>query len=140
MTNAKEVLTLTTDIVSAYLRGNTLGADQIPGLIQSVRLALADPGGAAAQAQEPLKPAVSVRKSVTDDYVVCLEDGAKLKSLKRHLNTRHSLTPDAYREKWALSRDYPMVAPAYAKSRSELAKNAGLGRKRLGDTRAARSR
>jgi predicted transcriptional regulator len=119
---------LTATIVSAFLRNNPVPASEIPALISQVHSALlrvsASKGSAAG---EPLKPAISVKKSVTPEYLVCLEDGKKFKSLKRHLRTQYNMTPEKYREKWSLPPDYPMVAPNYAAARSRLAKDMGLG-------------
>ncbi|QIG49616.1 MucR family transcriptional regulator [Nordella sp. HKS 07] len=125
---------LTADIVAAYVGNNTVALDDLPKLISSVyqSLAAATNGAAEpkpAQAAE-LKPAVPVRKSITPDYVICLEDGKKFKSLKRHLRTHYDLSPEQYREKWGLPADYPMVAPNYAEARSSLAKKIGLGQNR----------
>jgi len=122
---------LTAQIVSAYVSNNTVPAGDIPGLIAQVHSALARVSGSAVESSnEPLKPAVSVKKSVTPEYLVCLEDGKKFKSLKRHLRTQYNMTPEQYREKWSLSPDYPMVAPNYAAARSQLAKQMGLGQQR----------
>jgi predicted transcriptional regulator len=122
---------LTADIVSAYVSNNTVSANEIPGLINQVHSALVRVSVGQSDAQpEPLKPAISVKKSITPDYLVCLEDGKKFKSLKRHLRTQYSMTPEAYREKWGLTPDYPMVAPNYAAARSQLAKQMGLGQQR----------
>ena len=125
-----DLRSLTADIVSAYVANNALGGDKIPDLISSVYGALSR---ASVQAIEPakveLKPAVAIKKSVTPDYIVCLEDGQKFKSLKRHLQSHFDMSPDEYRAKWGLPHDYPMVAPAYAATRSDLAKNMGLGRR-----------
>ena len=122
---------LTADIVSAYVSNNTVSAGEIPNLINQVHTALVRVSAGQSDAQpEPLKPAVSVKKSITPDYLVCLEDGKKFKSLKRHLRTQYNMTPETYREKWGLPPDYPMVAPNYAKARSALAKEMGLGQKR----------
>ena len=123
---------LTTKIVAAYVTRNNLQVADLPNLITTVQQALKGLG----QPQEPaeaateLKPAVSIKKSVTPEYIICLEDGKKLKMLKRHLSSSYNLTPEEYRRKWGLSDDYPMVAPNYAKSRSDLALKLGLGRKR----------
>ena len=122
-------LTLTSQIVSAYASRNSVQAADLPGLISSVNGALKatiapPPVEEAAEAQ---RPAVPVRKSVGEDFIICLEDGKKLKMLKRHLRTTYGMTPDEYRAKWNLPRDYPMVAPAYAAARSQLAKSLGLG-------------
>ncbi len=124
---------LTAEIVSAYVSNNTVAAAEIPGLINQVYAALSRVSGKSADAPaEPLKPAVSVKKSITPEYIVCLEDGKKFKSLKRHLRTQYSITPEQYREKWGLGADYPMVAPNYAAARSQLAKQMGLGQQRRG--------
>ena len=125
------LIELTAEIVSAYVSNNSLASGDIPGLIGNVHAALNRSAGAPAPAEtEPLRPAVSVRKSITPDYIVCLEDGKRFKSLKRHLRSHYSLTPEEYREKWGLPSDYPMVAPNYAQARSNLAKQMGLGQKR----------
>ena len=122
---------LTAEIVSAYVSNNTVPAAEIPSLINQVYSALARvSGGADDVSSEPLKPAVSVKKSITPEHIVCLEDGKKFKSLKRHLRTQYNMTPEQYREKWGLSPDYPMVAPNYAAARSQLAKQMGLGQQR----------
>jgi predicted transcriptional regulator len=122
---------LTANIVSAYVSNNSVPTADIPNLISQVHSALKRvSGGHAAIPTEPLKPAVSVKRSVTPEYIVCLEDGHKFKSLKRHLRTRYNMTPDQYREKWGLPPDYPMVAPNYAAARSQLAKQMGLGQQR----------
>ncbi len=127
-----ELLALTSDIVAAHVSNNAVPTTELPGLIETVYKTLA---GLAPKPPEPeveLKPAVPIRRSVTDDYIVCLEDGMKLKMLKRHLKTHHNMEPDEYRAKWGLPADYPMVAPAYARKRQELAKKIGLGRKPRG--------
>jgi predicted transcriptional regulator len=122
---------LTAGIVSAYVSNNTVPASEIPSLISQVHSALARVSGGSSDAPaEPLKPAVSVKKSITPDYIVCLEDGKKFKSLKRHLRTQYNMTPEQYRDKWDLGSDYPMVAPNYAAARSQLAKQMGLGQQR----------
>jgi predicted transcriptional regulator len=122
---------LTANIVSAYVSNNPVPNAEIPGLISQVHSALKRvSGGQVAGPAEPLKPAVPVKRSITSEYIVCLEDGQKFKSLKRHLRTRYNMTPDQYREKWALPADYPMVAPNYAATRSQLAKEMGLGQQR----------
>ena len=121
---------LTANIVSAYLRNHSVQAADIPALINQVHAALNRTASGAGDAAEPLKPAVSVKKSVTPEYLVCLEDGKKFKSLKRHLRTQYNMTPEQYREKWDLPPDYPMVAPNYAAARSQLAKQMGLGQQR----------
>jgi predicted transcriptional regulator len=120
---------LTAEIVSAYVSNNPVPASDIANLIASVHASITSLRKTSEPAVEVQKPAVSVKKSLTDDYLICLEDGQRFKSLKRHLMTHYGLTPDAYREKWNLPRDYPMVAPTYAAARSQLAKNMGLGRK-----------
>ena len=129
-TENTELVGLAADIVSAYVRHNTVVASSVPALIAdvsaAVRLAAAK---SALPVEEDLTPAVPIRKSVTPDYIVCLEDGKKFKSLKRHLRTYYDLSPEKYRERWGLSHDYPMVAPNYAATRSRLAKQMGLGRK-----------
>jgi len=122
---------LTANIVSAYLSHNTVSAGDIPALIGQIHAALMQASaGRGEAAAEPLKPAVSVKRSITADYIVCLEDGKKFKSLKRHLRTQYGMTPEQYREKWGLAPDYPMVAPNYAAARSRLAKQMGLGQQR----------
>ena len=122
---------LTANIVSAYVSNNTVAAADIPALINQVHTALLRVNrGQGEASSEPPKPAVPVKRSITPEYLVCLEDGKKFKSLKRHLRTQYSLTPEQYREKWGLPPDYPMVAPNYAAARSELAKQMGLGQQR----------
>jgi predicted transcriptional regulator len=122
---------LTADIVSAYVSNNTVAAGEISGLINQVHSALMRVSAGQSEAPvEALKPAVSVKKSITPEYIVCLEDGKKFKSLKRHLRTQYNMTPERYREKWGLPPDYPMVAPNYAAARSQLAKQMGLGQQR----------
>ena len=119
------------DIVSAYVSNNSVPAADLPGLINEVYNALVRVGSSAAAAPaEAPKPAIPVKRSVTDDHIICLEDGKKFKSLKRHLRTQYGLSPEDYREKWGLPADYPMVAPNYAKARSNLAKQMGLGQQR----------
>ena len=128
--NSEELLELTASIVAAYVTRNNVQRSDLAGLIASTHSALAELGGApAAPAPEPLVPAVSIRRSVTPDAIICLEDGKSFKSLKRHLSSKYDLTPEQYRAKWGLPVDYPMVAPAYAEARSALAKSMGLGRK-----------
>ena len=122
---------LTAEIVSAYVSNNPVPAADMPGLINQVHTALIRISGGHSDTQaEPLKPAVSVKKSITPDHIVCLEDGKKFKSLKRHLRTQYNMTPEQYRDKWGLPADYPMVAPNYAAARSQLAKQMGLGQQR----------
>jgi predicted transcriptional regulator len=123
-----ELLRMVTDIVASYVSHAKVAASELPELIDSVYHSLSQPTAAPPVA---LEPAVAVRKSITPDYLICLEDGAKLKMLKRYLMTSFGLTPEAYRDKWGLPRDYPMVAPNYAKRRSALAKESGLGRRRI---------
>lgn len=125
------LIELTAEIVAAYVSSNTVASTDLTGLIRDIHAALHRTAtGKVDPVAEPLKPAVPVRKSVMPDYIVCLEDGQKFKSLKRHLRTHYDLTPEQYREKWGLPADYPMVAPNYAKARSALAKQMGLGQKR----------
>jgi predicted transcriptional regulator len=126
--NHNELLELTTEIVSAHVSNNSLPVNELPQLIQDVYRTLSSVGGATVPSERP-QPAVPVKKSVTAEYIICLEDGKKLKMLKRHLKTAYDMTPDEYRERWGLGRDYPMVAPNYAKHRSSLAKKIGLGTK-----------
>ena len=130
--NADEMtlVELAADVVSAYVSNNPVSTTDLPNLIGEVHAALARLGGPAVAAPvERAKPAVSPKKSVFDDYIICLEDGKKFKSLKRHLRTHYDLSPEEYREKWGLAADYPMVAPNYALARSRLAREMGLGRK-----------
>jgi len=126
--SANDLLTLTTEIVAAHVSNNTVAVADLPQLINQVYQSLQNIGGAPqAPAGERPQPAVSVKKSVHPDYIICLEDGKKLKMLKRHLKTAYNMSPEEYRERWALPADYPMVAPNYAKQRSRLAKEIGLG-------------
>ena len=129
--NRGDLLSLTSDIVAAHVSNNTVDVKDLPALIHQIYRTLSSVGPGAAAAIEPGKPvpAVPIKKSITPDYLVCLEDGKKLKMLKRHLKTAYGLSPEAYREKWGLPPDYPMVAPNYARQRSKLAKDIGLGRK-----------
>ena len=131
---AKELPALTTQIVAAYVANNTVAVNDLPGLIRQVHAALANVGGATEIAPERPQPAVPIKRSVMPDFIVCLEDGKKLKMLKRHLKTAFNMTPEEYRDRWDLPPDYPMVAPNYASQRSRLAKEIGLG------TRARRRR
>ena len=127
----ENLIELTADIVSAYVSNNKVESGGIAGLIGDIHAALRKTASGQSEATtEPLKPAVAIRKSITPDYIICLEDGKKFKSLKRHLRTHYDLTPEGYRIKWGLPPDYPMVAPNYAKARSSLAKQMGLGQKR----------
>lgn len=133
MQNQRDLVDKAAEIVSAYVSANEVQPQDIPGLIRMVHSALIEISNAPAPAREPFQePAVSIKKSVTPDYIVCLEDGKKFKSLKRHLRTRYGMTPEEYRTKWGLPHDYPMVAPNYAKERSNLAKRMGLGLARKG--------
>jgi predicted transcriptional regulator len=125
----EELLRMTADVVAAYVSNNTLPTTQLAEVINAVYNSLRSLENHPAEPQaEPLKPAVPIRKSVTPDYLICLEDGKKLKMLKRHLRSTYNMTPDEYRSKWGLAPDYPMVAPNYAEQRSEFAKKIGLGR------------
>lgn len=134
-----EMLRMTAQIVSAYVSHNSVSGGEIPDLIQSVFSILnAQRSGGAVTAQEQPKPAVAIRKSVTAEYIICLEDGKKLKMLKRHLRSTYNMTPEEYRAKWGLPADYPMVAPNYAAQRSAFAKKIGLGRKRGSPARRGR--
>ncbi|MBA2935066.1 MucR family transcriptional regulator [Sphingomonas sp. CGMCC 1.13654] len=127
------LITLTADIVSAHVSNNSVAVNDVSGLIQNVHSALTQLGTTAPEPEVKQEPAVSVRASIKPDYIVCLEDGKKLKMLKRHLMTHYNLTPEQYRAKWNLPADYPMVAPNYAEQRRSLAKKIGLGtRKRRG--------
>ena len=124
------LLTLTADIVAAHVSNNSVAVNDLPNLIQNVHSALSGISGVSAAPEAKPEPKVSIRASIKPDYIVCLEDGKKLKMLKRHLMTHYNLTPDQYRQKWGLSSDYPMVAPNYAEQRRTLAKSIGLGTKR----------
>lgn len=129
-TDTREMLiTLTSDIVAAHVSNNNVASDEVAALISNVYGALAGLGGEAPVEEKALEPAVSIRSSVKPDYLVCLEDGKKLKMLKRHLMTHYNMTPDQYRARWNLPADYPMVAPSYAEKRRDLAVKIGLGRK-----------
>jgi len=123
---------LTADIVSAFVSNNSVPSSEIQSLIGQVYAALRRVSGGQASAAEPPKPAVPIKRSVSADYIICLEDGLKFKSLKRHLRTRYNMTPDQYRDKWGLPPDYPMVTQNYANTRSQLAKQMGLGQQRRG--------
>ncbi|MEQ8267598.1 MAG: MucR family transcriptional regulator [Parvibaculum sp.] len=127
VTEKAELIDMTADIVSAYVGFNPVAPEELPALIQKVFAALNGVSSNGAAPVERAEPAVPVRKSVTPDFLICLEDGKKFKSLKRHLRTHYNLSPEEYREKWGLPRDYPMVAPNYAQARSKLAKKMGLG-------------
>ena len=131
LTQGNMLIELTADVVAAYVSNNPVPVSELPNLIADIHAALGRVGMTAEQAPaEKPKPAVNPKKSVHDDYIICLEDGKHFKSLKRHLMTHYGLTPDQYREKWNLDATYPMVAPNYAAARSQLAKKMGLGRKR----------
>ena len=132
------LITLTADIVSAHVSNNSVAVNDLPVLIANVHTALNGLGTPAEEPQAKLEPAVSIRSSIKPDYIVCLEDGKKLKMLKRHLMTHYNMTPDEYRQKWGLNADYPMVAPNYAEQRRALAKKIGLGTKRRRTGRGAK--
>jgi predicted transcriptional regulator len=132
------LITLTADIVSAHVSNNSVAVNDLPQLISNVHNALSGLGVRAEEPPVKLEPAVSVRSSIKPDYIVCLEDGKKLKMLKRHLMTHYQMTPDEYRQKWGLNAEYPMVAPNYAEQRRTLAKKIGLGTKRRRAGRAAK--
>lgn len=128
MDDKAELIEMTAEIVAAYVENNTVSTADLPALIQSVHRSLgAVASGAAPVETAPKEPAVPVRRSITADFLICLEDGRKFKSLKRHLRTKYNMSPEDYRAKWGLAKDYPMVAPNYAKARSDLAKQMGLG-------------
>jgi len=128
MDDKADIIEMTAEIVAAYVENNTVATADLPGLIASVHGALTGVTTAPAVVEAPPKePAVPVRRSITPDHLVCLEDGRKFKSLKRHLRTKYNMSPEEYRAKWGLPKDYPMVAPNYAKARSDLAKQMGLG-------------
>ena len=132
-TSSEMLIGLTADVVAAYVSNNSVPVGELPNLIADVHAALGRVGGGIEQPPvDKQKPAVNPKRSIHDDYIICLEDGKKFKSLKRHLMTHYGLSPDAYREKWGLDATYPMVAPNYAAARSNLAKKMGLGRKRKG--------
>jgi predicted transcriptional regulator len=138
MEERAEVIEMTADIVSAYVGNNIVAAGDLPSLIQAVHHALAGVSGPADVVEAaPKEPAVPVKRSITPGFLICLEDGRKFKSLKRHLRTKYNMSPEDYRAKWGLAKDYPMVAPDYAKARSDLAKQMGLGQ---GGRQAARKR
>ena len=124
---SNELLTLTTEIVAAHVSNNTVALGDLPQLINHIYNSLANIGSSPTAPAARPQPAVSIKRSVQPDYIVCLEDGKKLKMLKRHLKTAYNMSPEAYRERWKLSSDYPMVAPNYAQQRSRLAKQIGLG-------------
>jgi len=127
-----DLTSFTADIVAAYVSRNVLSGEKLPEFISSVYAALNKASGQSIEPEKvELKPAVPIKKSVTPDYIICLEDGKKFKSLKRHLRSEYHLSPEEYREKWGLPRDYPMVAPSYAAARSSMANNMGLGRRKV---------
>ena len=129
--NSSTFIELTASIVSAYVSNNSVAAADLPALIAQVHSALTRVSDGHRESQvDGIKPAIPIKKSITSDYIICLEDGKKFKSLKRHLRTQYKLTPEQYREKWGLGSDYPMVAPNYAAARSRLAKQMGLGQQR----------
>jgi predicted transcriptional regulator len=133
MESKGDLVSMTADIVAAYVAANQVPPQDIPALIQTVYSALTEvAGGGKISVEAHQEPAISIKKSVTADFIICLEDGKKFKSLKRHLRTRYNMSPDEYRTKWGLAHDYPMVAPNYAKERSNLAKRMGLGQARKG--------
>src|ERR1700761_1811116 len=137
MDEKSDLIEMTADIVSAYVGANSVAAADLPALIHSVHNALVGVSAAPDSGEgAPKEPAVAVKRSITPDHLICLEDGRKFKSLKRHLRTKYNMSPEEYRSKWSLPKDYPMVAPNYAKARSELAKQMGLGQ---GGRQAART-
>lgn len=127
--STQDLLNMSASIVSSYVSNNAMPASDLPGLLDTIYQKLAALSSESAEA-EPLTPAVPINKSVTDNHIICLEDGQKLKMLKRYLRSRYNLSPDDYRARWGLPHDYPMVAPAYGRQRSEMAKSIGLGKKR----------
>jgi predicted transcriptional regulator len=136
---AEELLRMTSEVAAAYVSNNNLPSTQLPDVIRTIHESLAALSGAkVAAASEPPTPAVAIKKSITPDYIVCLEDGKKLKMLKRHLRSTYNMTPDEYRHRWGLPADYPMVAPNYAAQRSAFAKKIGLGRNGGGKGRRGR--
>jgi predicted transcriptional regulator len=124
----EEVLRMTTDIIASFLSHNSVPAESVPEMIKAVHATMREISGDTPKPEPKAKPAVPISKSVSDDYIVCLEDGKKLKMLKRYLRSQHDMSPEDYRRKWGLPADYPMVAPNYSKRRSEFAKEIGLGR------------
>ena len=131
MNDSPNLVELAAEIVSAYVSNNSVPSAELPALLSDIHGAIVRlASGAQPVVSEPAKPAVPPKKSITNDYIICLEDGRKFKSLKRHLRTQYNMSPEQYREKWALPADYPMVAPAYAKARSALAKQMSLGQQR----------
>ena len=141
MEDKPELLEMTADIVSAYVGNNSVSADALPSLIANIHAALSGVSNGPVEAEpEPKEPAVPIRKSIAPDFLICLEDGRKFKSLKRHLRTKYDMSPEDYRAKWNLPKDYPMVAPNYAKARSDLAKQMGLGQGGRKPARVARAK
>ena len=141
MDEKPELLEMTADIVSAYVGNNTVTAEALPAQIANIHAALSGvSNGPVEVPPEPKEPAVPIRKSINADFLICLEDGRKFKSLKRHLRTKYDMSPEDYRAKWGLPKDYPMVAPNYAKARSELAKQMGLGQGGRKPARVARAK
>ncbi|HEX7775511.1 MAG TPA: MucR family transcriptional regulator [Parvibaculum sp.] len=138
--NAPGLLRLASEIVSAYVSNNAMSAGDLSGIIRNVHNTLKELDGSAERPAEELTPAVPVKKSIAADYIVCLEDGKKLKMLKRYLRSQYGMTPEEYRARWGLPNDYPMVAPNYAAQRSRLAKQIGLGRSDLAGTRGKRKK
>jgi predicted transcriptional regulator len=140
-TEMNDLVTMTADVVAAYVAQNSLPSSELPALIQQIHTTLQQVASGTQHAPDvPLTPAVPIKKSVTRDYIICLEDGKKFKSLKRHLRSSFDLSPEEYRKKWGLPYDYPMVAPAYAQTRSDLAKSMGLGNLRQKAKQAAAPR
>jgi predicted transcriptional regulator len=127
--NRDDLFAYTTEIVSSYVANNTIAVDDIPNVIDQVYKSLVSLGNETNSSGERPQPAVPIKRSITPDFIICLEDGKKLKMLKRHLKTAYNMTPEDYRERWGLPADYPMVAPSYAEKRSKLAKDIGLGTK-----------
>ena len=127
-TNREELLRMTTDIVASFVTNNSIPSESLPDLIRNVHATVSDISGGTAEPEVKKKPAVPVSKSVTDDFIICLEDGKKLKMLKRYLRSQYDMSPEDYRRKWNLPADYPMVAPNYSKRRSQFAKQIGLGK------------
>lgn len=140
VSNQQQILELTTDIVSAYASNNNISTNELADLVDTIHGKLSGIAGGGSGTKPRPKPAVPVKRSVTNDYIICLEDGAKLKMLKRYLRTHYKMTPEEYRERWNLPADYPMVAPGYAKKRSEFAKKIGLGKKGGRKKKSAKSK
>ena len=141
MEDNAQLLEMTADIVSAYVGNTSVSASELPGLISNSHAALSQVSTGVVEVEPEIKePAVPVRKSISPDFLICLEDGRKFKSLKRHLRTKYDMSPEDYRAKWNLPKDYPMVAPNYAKARSELAKQMGLGQGGRKPARVARAK